>query len=216
MQPYYDQDGITIYHGDCRVVVPALGRFDLLLTDPPYGVGASGGTGKYGRQKWAEGDSFWDKAPPARWLLEMLLASVDRAIVWGGNYFNLPPSRNYLIWDKGAGFRGRNFAECEQAWVSWDGNAKVYQRDPLAAGDYKGKEHPTEKPVELMKWCLAQAGPVQSVLDPFAGTGATGVAAKLFGLRAVLIEMDEAYCEMTARRLAQGVLPFPVYSRSVS
>lgn len=210
MTPYYEQDGIVIYHGDCRVIVPQLGRFDLLLTDPPYGIGASAGTGKYGREKWTDTDLGWDKAVPSPWVLEMVISRADRAVVWGGNYFNLPASRNYFVWDKGAGFRCRDFAECEQAWCSWDGNAKVYERDPLAAGDYKGKQHPTEKPVALMKWCIGQAGTVKSVLDPFAGSGATGLAAKAYGLPAVLIEAEERYCEAAAVRLSQGSLPLEV------
>lgn len=207
MKPYYEHAGITIYQGDCREIVPALGRFDLLLSDPPYGIGASAGTGKYGREKWTATDSAWDEAVPPRWLLEMVIESADRAVVWGGNYFTLRPSRNYFVWDKGAGFKGRDFAECEMAWCSWDGNAKVYPRDPLASGDYKGKTHPTEKPVALMKWCIGQAGPTQSVLDPFAGSGTTGVAAKECGLSAVLVEAEERYCEIAAKRLSQEVLP---------
>jgi site-specific DNA-methyltransferase (adenine-specific) len=210
VKPYYEHAGISIFHGDCREIAPCLGRFDLLLTDPPYGIGASAGVGKYGREKWTERDPKWDERPPARWLLEMLLESADKAIVWGGNYFPLPESRNFLIWNKGAGFKDRDFAECEMAWCSWDGNARIYERDPLASGDYKGKEHPTEKPLALIKWCIRQAGAVNSILDPFAGSGTTGVAAKEFGLRAVLIEAEERYCEAAARRLRQEVLPLEV------
>ena len=135
-----------------------------------------------------------------------MLESADKHIIWGGNYYGLPPSRQYLIWDKGAGFKGRDFAECEQAWCSWDGNAKVYLRDPLASGDYRDKVHPTQKPAALMKWCLGLLPEAKTVLDPFAGSGTTGVACKLEGRKAVLIEISEAYCESAAKRLSQGVL----------
>jgi DNA modification methylase len=210
MTPYYSHGNVTIYHGDCRRIVPQLDHFDLVLTDPPYGIGASAGVGKYGREKWTETDAKWDSKPPQRWVLEMILEAADHHIIWGGNYFSLPPSRKFLVWDKGAGFKGRDFAECEQAWCSWDGNARTYERDPLAAGDYKGKEHPTEKPVPLIKWCIREAQEVTKaprILDPFAGSGTTGIAAKDSGLTAVLVEAEERYCEIAARRLSQEALP---------
>lgn len=211
MKPYYEEAGIQIFMGDCRSIAPILGPFDLLLTDPPYGIGASAGIGKYGREKWTTSDSRWDASPPPSWVFGMLLAQCERAVIWGGNYFDLPPSRNFFIWDKGAGFRDRDFAECEQAWVSWDGNAKIYERDPLAERDYIGKEHPTEKPVALMLWCIRQAGiECRKVIDPFAGSGTTGVAAKRYGISAVLIEAEERYCEIAANRLRQGALPLAI------
>ena len=205
-RPYYESGGITIYNADCRQVLPFLRRFDLLLTDPPYGINASSGIGKYGRIKWTEGDKKWDTATPPAWLLDAMLEAADKHIVWGGNYYGLPPSRQYLIWDKGAGFKGRDFAECEQAWCSWDGNAKVYLRDPLASGDYRDKVHPTQKPAALMKWCLGLVPEAKTVLDPFMGSGTTLVAAKLEGRQAVGIEINEEYCESAAKRLAQGTL----------
>jgi site-specific DNA-methyltransferase (adenine-specific) len=206
MTPYYQDEAVTIYHGDCRVVAPSVGRCALLLTDPPYGIGASSGVGKYGREKWTATDSHWDGETPPRWLLEMLIASADRAIVWGGNYFALPPSRNYLVWDKGAGFKGRDFAECEYAWCSWDANARVYHRDPLARGDYRGKEHPTEKPEPVMAWCIDIADVAGLIVDPFMGSGTTLVAAKRLGRKAIGIELEERYCEIAANRLRQGAL----------
>ena len=208
VRPYYQDDSCTIWHGDCRTVAPLVGLVDLVLTDPQYGIGASAGTGKYGRLKWAETDSGWDQQPPPRWLLEMLLEYAPRVIVWGMNYFQLPPTRNYFVWDKGEGFKGRDFAECELAWCSWDANAKVYKRDPLASGDYRGKEHPTQKPTELMRWCIQQAGEgIGNILDPFMGSGTTLRAAKDLGRKAIGIEIEERYCEIAARRLQQEVLP---------
>jgi DNA modification methylase len=206
MKPYYQDDAVTIYHGDCREILPELPRHDLLLTDPPYGIGASSGTGKYGRIKWTDGDTGWDESTPANAVLACAISQADKSILWGGNYFALPPSRQYLVWDKGAGFQGRDFAECEQAWCSWDANARIYRRDPLAMGDYRGKQHPTQKPIALMRWCLSFAPDATTILDPFAGSGTTGVAAKLEGRKATLIEMEERYCEIAAKRLAQGVL----------
>ena len=203
--PYYADESVTIYNADCRQVLPFLPKFDLLLTDPPYGIGAGKmNLGMWRTSRMEKGD--WDKATPPSWLLDAMLESADKHIIWGGNYYGLPPSRQYLIWDKGAGFKGRDFAECEQAWCSWDGNAKVYLRDPLASGDYRGKVHPTQKPAALMKWCLGLLPEAKTVLDPFAGSGTTGVACKLEGRKATLIEINEAYCESAANRLSQGVL----------
>lgn len=108
-RPYYEGCRITIYHADCRQVLPFLPRFDLLLTDPPYGINASSGIGKYGRIKWTEGDKKWDTSTPPAWLLDAMLEAAEKHIVWGGNYYGLPPSRQYLIWDKGAGFKGARF-----------------------------------------------------------------------------------------------------------
>jgi DNA modification methylase len=204
-RPYYEGSGITIYHADCRQVLPFLGRFDLLLTDPPYGIGAGKmNLGMWRTSRMEKGD--WDKSTPPSWLMDAMMEAADKHIVWGGNYYGLPPSRQYLIWDKGAGFKGRDFAECEQAWCSWDGNAKVYLRDPLASGDYRDKVHPTQKPAALMKWCLGLVPDAKTVLDPFMGSGTTLVASKLEGRQAVGIEINEAYCESAAKRLSQGTL----------
>lgn len=204
--PYHAEAAVVIYHGDCRQILPHLGKFDLLLTDPPYGIGAGQKNfGKWRTSRMVKGD--WDSETPPAWLMAMLLECAEKHIIWGGNYYEMPPSRQFLVWNKGAGFRGRDFAECEQAWCSMDGNARMFDRDPLAMGDYREKEHPTMKPVPLMQWCIQQAGDVQTILDPFAGSGTTGVAAKNLGKRAVLIEREERYCEIAARRLSQDVLP---------
>jgi hypothetical protein len=128
------------------------------------------------------------------------LPNVPR-VVWGGNYFDLPPSRAFLIWDKGAGFKGRDFAECEQAWCSWDGNAKVFTFDPLARGEYRDKQHPTQKPVEVMRWCLQQLPDAKLVLDPYMGSGTTGVACSRMGRRFIGIEIDHGYFEIACRRI---------------
>lgn len=202
MTPYYEHAGIRIYHGDCREILPSL-AFDAILTDPPYGIKASDGIGKYGRLR-AKSEPRWDD----------VAVNLDHLpgvpqIIWGGNYFGLRPSRMYIVWDKGAGFAGRDFAECEQAWCSWDGNAKIYRRDPLACRDYIGKEHPTEKPIPLFQWCLGLFKTVPRVIaDPYCGSGTALIAAKNIGIEAVGIEIEERYCEIAAKRLGQEVMDF--------
>ncbi|CAH2910635.1 MAG: Adenine-specific methyltransferase (EC [uncultured Paraburkholderia sp.] len=192
----------TLYLGDCAEVLRALPRVDAVVCDPPYGIGASAGVGKYGRLKVeAEGDLGWDTAAPSVDLMSAVLAAADRAVIFGGNYFDLPPSRNFLIWDKGAGFKGRDFAECEFAWCSWDANARVLTYDPLARGDYKGKQHPTQKPVTVMEWCIRHAGMPETILDPFMGSGTTRVAAVRLGRKFIGIEREPKYFEIACRRI---------------
>lgn len=211
-KPYYDQDGITIYHADCRDILPHLPKIDLVLTDPPYGIGANKMTLGNGHRKVFRGGDDWDAERGDVSVLTHCRHIAKHTVVWGGNYFAdaLPPTRGWLVWDKGTGCN--DFADCELAWtdidtvvkklfVSWVGaNAKEKcDRDRF---------HPTQKPLGVMKWCISLAGDVGTVLDPFMGSGTTLVAAKDFGLRAIGIEREERYCEIAVRRLAQGVMDF--------
>lgn len=207
MKPYYQDDAVTIYHGDCREIVPQLGRFDLLLTDPPYGIGRDGSkrtTSRHGGRK-AYDFLGWDAESPPPWLLQMLLATSDKHIVWGGNYFvdALAPTMKWLVWDKGQRICQ---SDGELAWTSLEGALRIYTLNRVALMA-DGAEHPTQKPEELIRWCIQQADPVQTILDPFAGSGTTGRAAKDLGRKCTLIEREERYCEIAANRMAQEVLP---------
>jgi len=196
-KPYYESGGITIYHADCRKVLPFLPKFDLVLTDPPYGIGIASNPV---RQKHEKQD--WDDAPPPRYLVEMAIEQGKYAIVWGGNYFGLPASRKFLVWDKQQP-EDFSLAMVEQAWCSWDGNAKTYTKRVLGYTKF----HPTQKPEGLMQWCIAQTPEaVETIVDPFMGSGTTLVASKLEGRRCVGIEINESYCEAAAKRLSQGTL----------
>jgi DNA modification methylase len=188
-----------LYLGDCLEVLPLLGKVDAVVTDPPYGIGAEGGTGKYGRIRNFKG--AWDAKPADL----SGLPSVPR-IIWGGNYFDLPPSRAFLVWDKGAGFRGRDFADCELAWCSFDANARLFTYDPLARGDYRGgqKQHPTQKPVAVMQWCLGFVPDARTILDPFMGSGTTGVACVKRGRKFIGIEIDPNYFAVACKRIEQA------------
>ena len=203
-EPYYQDSAVTIYHGDCREIVPFLGRFDLLLTDPPYGIRADGFRGAV-KNGWKDYGAVtgWDNEKPSRWLIEMLLEACKKAIIWGGNYFELPPRMGWLVWDKGQ--RDFSLADCELAWTSENRAARVFN---FARGraQLDGHQHPTQKPEELMRWCLQQAGECATILDPFAGSGTTGRAAKDLGKKATLIEREERYCEIAVNRMAQEVL----------
>ena len=190
-------EGVTLYLGDCRDVLPTIGKVDAVISDPPYGIGASNmSLGKWAASRVAKSD--WDTVAPD--LTQITVLNVP-TIIWGGNYFDLPPSRCFLVWNKGAGFKGRDFAECEVAWTNVDAVARLLTHDPLAAGDYRNKEHKTQKPVPVMTWCLQQIPNARLILDPYMGSGTTGVAAVKLGRRFIGIEIEPAYFDIACRRV---------------
>lgn len=203
MTPYYQDDAVTIYHGDAREIAPSIVA-DALVTDPPYGLGDimdRGTTDKW--PLWGDGPLEWDgKAPD--WL-PGLVARFRQAVVWGGNYFDLPPARGWLVWDKIV--REFSSGHAELAWTNLDQPVRAfnYSHGQLAS---EGKLHPTQKPLPLMRWCVAMT--TGTVLDPFMGSGTTLRAAKDLGRSAVGIEQDERYCEIAARRCSQEVLGLAV------
>lgn len=214
-KPYYDSKGITIYHGDCREMLGSLGRMDALVTDPPYGIGEARGKNK-SRSNAAPakdyGVAHWDDAPAARWLLDWLCEITEFQIIFGGNYFALPPSPCWLVWDKD---NSGDFADCELAWTNlrkavrkfiWRWNGMLQE----PGGPKEERCHPTQKPLPVMKWALSHLTlrPQRTVLDPFMGSGTTLRAAKDLGLKAIGIEIEEKYCEIAARRLEQEVFDF--------
>ena len=189
--------GQRLILGDCRDIIGGL-EFDAILTDPPYGIGAGQmPLGKWRTSKMAKGD--WDATAP-----DLAMLPQVPSIIWGGNYFDLPPSRAFLIWDKGAGFKGRDFAECEMAWCSFDANARVFQHDPLARGDYRDKKHPTQKPIALMEWCLGFLPDARTILDPFMGSGTTLVACQKLGRQGIGIELDPDYFAIACKRVDEA------------
>ena len=174
--------------------------FDLAVVDPPYGIGMDGGNVGYkGFNNFTKKN--WDKeTPPAEYFLELWRVSKNR-IIWGGNYFDLPATRCYLVWDKGEGFYNRTYAECELAWTSFDANTQKVKRDPLAKGDYKGKIHPCQKPVFLYDYIFekfAERG--NTVLDTHLGSGSSRIAANKAGLNFVGFEIDEEYYKKADER----------------
>lgn len=173
---------------------------DLLLTDPPYGI-ASVWKGGWGRG-WAkahhqtEQRNAWDKEPPTSEQLGFLVSKAQSAIIWGGNYFQLPASRGWLVWNKPE--RGFSLAEAELAWTNLDRVVRVFDHrrsDP-------GRIHPTQKPVALMAWCVEQAAQPLTVLDPFSGSGTTLIACEQLDRRCRAIEIDPGYVAVALQRWA--------------
>ena len=211
--PFYQDESCTIYNADCRKVLPWLERFDLLLTDPPYGIDADNQKRILSRANIAPakdyGASEWDSKPVDPLLLNTAINASETHIVWGGNYFNVKPSSCWLVWDKD---NTGDFADCELAWTNmqravrkfkWRWNGMLQEH----GGDRKEvRVHPTQKPLALMRWCLTLVPDAQTILDPFMGSGTILLAAKLEGRKAVGIEINKKYCKAAVNRLKQKVL----------
>ena len=200
MTPYYESGGITIYHGDCREILPTLPSVDLVLTDPPYGIGEDGGRfrDRKGGGHRVLPKMKWDNNPPSTETFAAVLTAGHNQVIWGGNYFtnSLPVSRGWLYWQK---LMGGNFSDGELAWTSRNAALREFTK----CNKEHGKEHPTQKPVELMRWCIGFFPNAQTILDPFMGSGTTLRAAKDLGRKAIGIEIEERYCEIAAKRLSQ-------------
>jgi site-specific DNA-methyltransferase (adenine-specific) len=190
----------TLYRADCMDVLPTLGRFDLCLTDPPYGLAEKLQGGTWGKQ--FEGVSKdWDAKP---WQpTSEFLSSAKTFIIWGGNYFTLPPSRCWFVHDKI--IRGMTFADAELAWTNLDKNVRVLSY--LVPRGFLGEEraHPTQKPLHLMRWCLEQVPQAKTVVDYFMGSGTTGVAAIQLGRSFIGIEREPKYFDIACKRIEQAV-----------
>ena len=206
VRPYYDEGGIAIYHGDCLDVLPALdlARVGVIVGDPPYGVGLNQQDGRLAKDaaKVYGDDKPYDPAP--------LLALGLPMVLWGANAYadRLPASRGWLVWDKTHADTCQH-SQAELAWASWGGGIRMHREAYhgfMRARD--GWLHPTQKPVALYLWIYAQRRfpATGAILDPYLGAGASLLAAKQLGRRAIGIEIEERYCEIAARRLAQGVL----------
>ena len=197
-----------LWHGDCREILPTLPMFDLICTDPPYGIKDRIRNSQ--KDGWVDyGCEGWDKTRPATWLFGLMREKAKECIVWGGNYFTdiLPPTMRWLVWDKGQ--REFSLADCEFAWTSEQKAARVLT---LSRGEalQDGKEHPTQKPVRLMVWCMQMHITAKTICDPFMGSGTTGVACAQLGKAFTGIERERKYfdiaCERIARAQAQGTL----------
>ena len=203
MKPYYQHAGITIYHGDCRELLMQLGRVDVVLTDPPYGIlnFAGVGSGKLKDRLLNRSDVQWDIAPTEA-DFDLMRDRSDVQIFWGGNYFLLPPARGILVWDKQQPWE--SFSQVEIAWTNLDRPAAIFRESGTLGTP--NKVHPTQKPISLMKWCVSMTE--GEVLDPYMGSGTTLLAAKDSGRSAIGIEIEEKYCEIAAKRLSHEVFHF--------
>lgn len=186
---------------------------ELLLTDPPYGIDYGGmlkgkGDGKGGADKngWKSYDSpDWDKSKPISGTLQYLCQITENQIIWGGNYFtdDLPPTMGWLIWDKGQ--RGFSLADGEMAWTSFN-NALRIKEYARAKANREERNHPTQKPIEIMSWCFEYADrhskiEVKLVLDAYLGSGSTMVTSHQLNRICYGIELDPKYCQVIVDRM---------------
>ena len=190
----------TLYLGDCADILPTLPKVDAVVTDPPYGIGEDGGAcrtrGKPGYAKHqAKG---WDKDRPSREVFDLIREHSEHQIIWGGNYFAdfLPPSMGWLYWRK---LMGGDFSDGELAWTS----RRMALREFIKCPKGMDKEHPCQKPVALMRWCLGFVPDAETICDPYMGSGATGVAAIEAGRKFIGIERDPDYFALACRRIRE-------------
>jgi site-specific DNA-methyltransferase (adenine-specific) len=187
-----------LYLGDCRDILPTLGKVDAVVTDPPYGIADKwkGGSGHGWGKAREEGElrNEWDDSTPSTEIMQAVAVAGKEVIIWGGNYFQLPPSRCWLVWSKPE--RNFSLAEAELAWTNRDNVVRVldYARsDP-------DRLHPTQKPVGVMRWSISKTKG-ETILDPFMGSGTTGVAAVQMGRKFIGIEREPKYFDIACKRI---------------
>lgn len=199
--------GLAELHlGDAREVLEGLPKVDACVTDPPYGIGEA--AGKAATRKGLGptidyGNDTWDNEPIDDKLLDLVKKSARWCVIFGGNYYSLPASSCWLVWDKENG--QNDFADCELAWTNlpkavrrirymWNGMLRAH-------GEPRG-DHPTQKPVGVMKWAISHVPePAETILDPFMGSGTTGVAAAQMGRKFIGIEREPKYFDIACRRI---------------
>jgi site-specific DNA-methyltransferase (adenine-specific)/modification methylase len=196
----------TLYRADCREVLPIVQHKDqAILTDPPYGINIA----KFGGTRLQPAGAprkDWDR-PVADVVLG--LPGIAPAIIWGGNYYSLPPTRGFLVWHKP--YALPSMADCELAWTPWDRNARLLTFDVGKAkrervereGAMGPVRHPTQKPVRVFDWSADQFERLPAILDPFMGTGTAGVVASRRGVPFIGCEMDAEYFDMACKRLEE-------------
>ena len=190
-----------LWLGDCREILPTLGRVDAVVCDPPYGIGIDGQVRRIrGKKSDRKGYEFkgWDSARPVEALKLISSMNCDK-IIWGGNYFAdlLPMGGRWLSWDKG---QRLSQSDCELAYTNMPGALRIFTLNRVALLQ-DGAQHPTQKPVKLMQWCLGFLPNAETILDPFMGVASTGVACANLGRKFIGIEIDEGYFDIACRRI---------------
>ena len=200
MRPDWERDGIQLYCADCMDVLPHLSGVDAVVTDPPYGIGINR-SNRLSVSRGFAGET-WDDVPPDDHVITFVVGMGSQAIIWGGNYFSLPPCRGFFVWDKQND--DRDFADCEFAWSNIDAVARIHRQRPMNMDG--GKVHPTQKPIALMIRCVeAVSAEKQTVLDPFMGSGSSGVACVKLGRKFIGIEKEPRYFEISVKRIERAL-----------
>lgn len=198
----------TLYHGDCLKILPTLEKVDAVVTDPPYGLKENAHR-VASRRRLAKttdyGDFDWDERPASKEQINACLSAGNEVAIFGGNYFHLPPSRCWLIWDKEM---SGNFADAELAWTNIKGSVRLIRHmwnGMLRASENYQRVHPTQKPIVVMEWVINQMKKSpQTILDPFMGSGTTGVACMNLGRKFIGIEIEKKYFDIACERIEQA------------
>lgn len=195
----------TLYLARCENVLPSLPKVCAVVTDPPYGIGEAANSNA-SRSKLAASKDYgkedWDDVPISDELMTAVIAAGKRAVVFGGNYYRLPPTRCWLVWDKENG--ENDFADCELAWTNLPKAVRRIRymwHGMLRQNNEPRGDHPTQKPVGVMRWVLSHLPDAQTILDPFMGSGTTGVACMELGRSFIGIEKSERYFDIACRRI---------------
>jgi site-specific DNA-methyltransferase (adenine-specific) len=194
-------DKIRAYNMDCMEFMKEVPDkyYDLCICDPPYGIGRNGMN--MGNSVFNKDKKTWDKNTPSKEFFTELFRVSKIQIIWGGNYFELPPSQYFAIWDKGETMYGRDFAECEYAWVS-HGGTRIYKKNP----NQPERIHPTQKPVALYKWLLEKyATPNDRILDTHGGSMSIAIACHDYGFELDIMELDKEYFDKGVERVRNHV-----------
>ena len=190
----------TLYLGDCREIAPGLDRPAAVISDPPYGLGDKWQGGTWGSNPIYAEARRWDSVVPQEWF-DWLCKAAPVVVLWGGNYYKTRPSRCWFSWEKPQ--RMATMADFELAWTSLDKPAKAFVENRNPDGI---RMHPTQKPVALMRWCIEQAKvpPGGVILDPYMGSGSTGVAAMQMRHPFIGIEIEQRYFDIACRRIEEA------------
>lgn len=188
----------VLFNADCLAVLPTLGKVDAVVTDPPYGIGFAAQPTKWQRRAGKTAEA-WDDNVVDR--LPDLLALGRVQVVWGGNYYDLPPSRGWLSWFKPDA--PPSMASIELAWTNQNRNARQISHS-IGATNAERVGHPTQKPLAVMLWTLQQYDDVLTILDPFMGSGTTGVACAKLGRKFIGIEIEPRYFDIACRRIEEA------------
>jgi site-specific DNA-methyltransferase (adenine-specific)/modification methylase len=198
----------TLYLGDCSEILPTLDKMDAVVTDPPYGIGESAGKNKSrGNLAVAKdyGNDDWDISPISDDLMKSVVGAGRNAIVFGGNYYAMPPTKCWLIWDKE---NTGDFADAELAWTNLNKAVRLKRymwNGMLRANKEPRGDHPTQKPIGIMEWCISHLPEgTQTILDPFMGSGTTGVACMNLQRKFVGIEREQKYFDIACKRIEQA------------
>jgi DNA modification methylase len=203
---------VQLFCGDCLEIMPTIGKVDAVITDPPYGIKADSIMAKQAGQQYGKAaakkraylTTDWDNKPASAEIIALCQEIAKSCIIWGGNYFMLPPSSCWLVWDKLNG--ENNFADCELAWTNLKKAVRIKRHmwNGMIREGNEERFHPTQKPLAVMEWCLSFLPDAVTILDPFMGSGTTGVACVNMGRNFIGIEKDPQYFEIAKERIAEA------------